>query len=1104
MNALTRLIPVAGLALVLLAVFYPLQPDRPNRQLPNPPVKPPKAHAWERAQWHVRKRLAEGQERLPMNALEPARLAAAALPRSNAGERFARQNPALKAAANWELLGPTETGGRTRRLVFDSTGTLYASGVSGGVWRLDNITGWQPLGDRLSNVNVGALAIDPSNDQVFFAGTGELYRRTSRPYSSMTGSGMFKTTNAGQDWVQLEPTLNDNFLYVSDIVISPNDSSRIYAATNTGIWRSDDGGASFVQTLSTNEGNGQLYEGCTDLLIRDDLGTDWVLATCASRSTDDRYYLPDLPLGACGLPCDGRIYLNRNGGGSDRWDVVLTEPGMGRTSMSAFPGDQNVVYALSASTVPGPDKTGDGVGDYDNGLHAVFRSNDGGETWNATLRNTSNDPVSTWMLAFAWQARTDGNTPYGAGWYNQAIVADPSSPDVVWVGGMQLYRSDDGGQTFGLTSNYYSDPDRPATFGPEMHPDIHDLVFDNFGRLWIGNDGGVWRASNITAPADRENDGYRTLLTSGVSFRPFVSNFTTTQFYHGTVSPDGEIVIGGMQDNGTEVRNLPGFAPGAWVDSFGGDGSYSAYDPAGPFFYFSAQNAVLFRMDADFQFTDLRDNLYAQAGSNDEFMFITPFELDTKNRSRIYLGGKRLLRGTSNGDFWSRASTAFGSTFHDKANAVAVAPNQDWVLVGTGNRIYKIVSASTASGSDQPLSTRPRGGWVSSLIFDPNNDSIAYATYSSFGGNHVWKSEDGGESFFPIDGEGAGRLPNLPVHSLAVSPFDPDHLYVGTDLGVFFTEDGGLSWQVEETGFGGAIVERVVINQPETAFGNSWLFAFTYGRGVWRVPLGLVDGEPGYRISPAVNGFWFDANQPGHGIQVQLLDVQGTPQLLVTWYVYEDGKPMWLIGSGAVNRDRAVVPMTITRGTGFGENFDPVSVVRDDWGNLELVFEDDQQLSFRWQSGYRSGQVGTLGLTRLSRAVDINVPEAPMGLCSTGVYWNPAEDGHGIVGETVLLNGEPGFAWSWFNYRDGEQLWLVGSGNFDGNRVISEAFVGLQGEFPPKFTQAEATVESWGSVEFEFTGERTFTARWTPQGQPEAPGSLDFSQLSVIGESGCQ
>ena len=1096
------LIGAASLGVVVTRVAEPPTVQPIDQSLDLPAI--PKAAAWERAQWHVQKRLGDGMDVLPMNALEPARLQMQSMSRSSAPSLYAKSfsDGNAKAAAAWEALGPNEKGGRTRRIVFDSKGVQYAAGVSGGVWRYESGR-WSALGDRLVNLNVGALAIDPTADNVLYAGTGELYRRTNRPYSSMSGAGIFKTTNAGEDWVQLESTLNDNFLYVSDIVVSPNDSSRIYAATNTGVWQSNDGGATFTQSLSTDNGSGNQYEGCTDLAIREDRNTDWVIATCSSRSTDDRYYLPGLLPATCNGPCDGRIYLNRDAAGGGNWQVTLSESGMGRTSVAVFDADPRILYALSASTVPGPDKNGDGIGDYDNGLHAVFRSDNGGQSWTATLRNTSSDPVSTWMLSFAWQARTDGQTPYGAGWYNQAIAVDPLDSNVVWVGGMQLYRSDDGGESFGLMSNYFGDANDPGTLGPAMHPDIHALEFDANGDLWIGNDGGVWLWASGSGTPDMVNDGYRTLLRNGAVYFEEVTGFTTTQFYHGSVSPDGSVVIGGMQDNGTDGRGLPFIGDDPWMGLLGGDGAISAYDASGPYIYVSAQNFQTFRFNPDFSFENIGAPARQAVPAPDDLLFITPYILDPTDPTRLYMAGKRLYRGTNRGEIWGQASAGFGTGFRDKASAIAASPTrQGWVLIGTGNAIYRTEVATLSAQSQQLASTSPRTGWVSSLTFDPNDEMIAYATYSSFGGDHVWKSEDGGKTFFAIDGVGEGRLPDVPVHSLAVHPGDPQYLYIGTDLGVFFTADGGDTWQVEETGFGGAIVEHVVINQPQNQ-GTSYLFAFTYGRGVWRAPLAEVDGLSSYTVSSAVNGFWYDEDEPGHGLQVQLIDQNGERKALVAWYVYDRGQPLWLIGVGGVDRDRIVVPMTVTQGTGFGDAFDPDQVIREEWGDVELIFSSDNDVAVRWQSAYNDGEAGTLAMNHLSSPVTIEPSESMVGLCSSGTYWNPVLNGQGILIDTVLVDGEPSLAWSWYSYRDGQQLWLVGTGAIQGNTVVSEAFVGNAGEFPPLFKANEADVESWGTVEFEFSASRDFALRWSPVNQPEGSGEEVFTQLAFLADQQC-
>ena len=129
----------------------------------------PKAAAWERAQWHVQKRLGDGMDTLPMNALQPARSRMESMPRSSAPALYSKSFSGgnAKAAAAWEPLGPNQKGGRTRRIVFDSIGVQYAAGVSGGVWRFESGR-WHPLGDRLVNLNVGALAIDPHADNVLY------------------------------------------------------------------------------------------------------------------------------------------------------------------------------------------------------------------------------------------------------------------------------------------------------------------------------------------------------------------------------------------------------------------------------------------------------------------------------------------------------------------------------------------------------------------------------------------------------------------------------------------------------------------------------------------------------------------------------------------------------------------------------------------------------------------------------------------------------------------------------------------------------------------------------------------------------------------------
>jgi photosystem II stability/assembly factor-like uncharacterized protein len=149
--------------------------------------------------------------------------------------------------------------------------------------------------------------------------------------------------------------------------------------------------------------------------------------------------------------------------------------------------------------------------------------------------------------------------------------------------------------------------------------------------------------------------------------------------------------------------------------------------------------------------------------------------------------------------------------------------------------VFQDDRATRATGSTRWAESRPRDGYPTWLAFDPTDEDVAYVTYGGFGGDHVWRTTNGGGSWQSLDGRGAAALPDLPVLSMAVDPGDPARLYLGTDLGVFVSTDGGDSWAVENTGFANVVTEALAIR--EGAFGQRELYAFTHGRGAWRVPI---------------------------------------------------------------------------------------------------------------------------------------------------------------------------------------------------------------------------------------------------------------------------
>ena len=161
-----------------------------------------------------------------------------------------------------------------------------------------------------------------------------------------------------------------------------------------------------------------------------------------------------------------------------------------------------------------------------------------------------------------------------------------------------------------------------------------------------------------------------------------------------------------------------------------------------------------------------------------------------------------------------------------------MAPSDsNYVLAGMSDGYIHRTTIGTTAGSATVWSyALPRSGYVSSLAFDPVHKNVAYATYSTFGGTHVWKSIDSGATWYGIDGSGPTGLPDIPMHSIVVDPTNRLTLYVGSDLGVFTSTDGGATWAVENTGFANVVTESLVRNGTN-------LYAFTHGRGAWRVAM---------------------------------------------------------------------------------------------------------------------------------------------------------------------------------------------------------------------------------------------------------------------------
>lgn len=769
----------------------------------------------EAAEYYAAKR---GGRTDPHASYELARTAMEQLPRySTVLDALVARGPRVRTDADadreinrWLPLGPGNIGGRTRTLVLDPTDTniMYAGGVSGGLWKTyDAGKTWDPVADDLANLAINSLVMDPHDHNVLYAGTGEGYFREVQRGTGLPlrGNGIFVTRDGAQTWTHLASTANvEDFHWVNDLVVSAHDSRRLYAATRTGVWRSDDSGTSWFRTLTPN-----VTGGCLEFAYRADTAGDYLFASCGTFE-------------------QATVYRSTNAEENQNWTAVLSEPNQGRTSLAIAPSDPTVVYAMAATNEPEPSKN--------QGLLAVYRSNASGDagSWTAQVTNTSPDYLSTLLLtnvnpATAEQCRGVGNATNSfttMGWYCNTIAVDPTNPDRVWAAGVDLFRSDDGGRSWGVASYWWAHP-AATSF---VHADQHAIVFhpDYNGttnrQMFAANDGGVFRTENPNADVAKGATGGCEVNRSKVEFLPLNHNYAVTQFYHGAVFPDGRRFIGGAQDNGTLYGDMSDGTDG-WTMRFGGDGAYVAIDPVDPRIVYSSYQfgRVVKSASAADQFNT------AWIGLNDDFLFITPFVIDPNQHTRLWIGGRSMWRSNDSATTWTRVSAQLPG----RVSAVAVAPgNASLVLAGTNSgEIARNANALASNGTTAWQLATPRSGFVSSINFDPVDANVVYATYAGFGGQHVWKSIDAGVTWASIDGL---FLPDIPVHSLAIDPTRRDRLFLGTDLGVFVSTNGGNTWAVENTGFAAVVTEWITIGQG--ARGPA-IYAFTHGRGVWRAEL---------------------------------------------------------------------------------------------------------------------------------------------------------------------------------------------------------------------------------------------------------------------------
>ncbi len=788
------------------------------------------------AEFYLLRRTGASEGDLPVERYEAARQRMERMPVVSVATGRAVTSKTGKQAdlGAWQALGPGNQGGRTKSLVIhpQDAKTMYAGAVTGGVWKtIDGGQNWMAMSDVFPTLGLGALAMDPSNPEVLYAGTGFWFNTLSGTNvfgSAPRGAGIFRSRDGAATWEPLGNPGGNLFRYVNDIIVSRGDSRRIYASTWAGIFRSTDGGQRWTLVLNRPTG---VLNGCQDLVMRTDQTTDYLFAACGTT-----------------VAGDAGIFRNTDAGGEGKWEKVFTVAAMGNTTLALAPSNQSVVYALMASN--GEDDMA-----WRNSLHGVYRSTTNGDvdTWEARVTNTDEAQVNTGLLStnqgfYSNQCSTNGEkTISGQGWIHNAIAVDPQDPDRIFVGGIDIYRSDDGGRNWGIAS-FWQVAETPGG----AHSDVLALVFppdyDGSGKpqMYAATDGGIYMTENARAAVATGERAGCTPFQNRVAWKPLHTGYQSTQFYTGSVLPGGGVFFGGKQDNGTMRGSLAGQKE--WIRLRGGDGAAVAADPRDPNTLFvSVQNLSLTRSRNGGKTLATAMRGITEPSAN--FAFIAPLAMDLKNPDRLYAGGRTLWRTTNQADSWEAMSAQL-PTAQGNVSAIAVSPIDGRVVMATSQGfVLRTGNALEATADTVWEATRPRLGYVTGVTFDPREPEVVYVVYSQFntaaGQSHVYRSRDGGRTWEGIDGKGDTGIPDIPVFCLLIDPEDSQRLYVGTDLGVFVTMDGGANWERDSNPFAAVPVETLVLDRGA---GLSYLYAFTFGRGVWRTQLPSAGTACSYEV----------------------------------------------------------------------------------------------------------------------------------------------------------------------------------------------------------------------------------------------------------------
>jgi len=686
-------------------------------------------------------------------------------------------------------IGPAVTSGRVNAFAVDPTdrAKYYAAVASGGVWKTVNAgTTWTPVFDNEGSFSIGAIALDPKNPATVWVGTGERNSQRSVGY----GDGVYRSDDGGRSWRNVGLKTSE---HVGRIAIDPRDGNVVFIAAqgplwsaggDRGLYKTADGGKTWKQVIKISE-----HTGVTDVVI-DPSNPDTMYAASWQRRRHFHTLINGGP--------ESAIYKSTDAG--ETWMRVRSglPPGdLGRIGLSISPADTNVIYA---SVEAG------------GGLSGVFRSSDRGATWERM------------------------GSVIAQGMYYGQIIADPKNVDRVYIPNVVFQVSDDGGRT-------------QRALGERLkHVDNHGIWIDpnNTDYLLVGCDGGIYES-----------------FDRGANWN-FKANLPVSQFYDVTVDNATPFynVYGGTQDNNSlggpaKSRSTVGILNSDWILTNGGDGFQSRVDPKDPnIIYAESQNGGLVRFDKR---TGDRVNIAPMEGKGIEsqrYNWDSPIIISPHSNTRLYFAGHKLFKSDNRGDDWSVISGDLSrgvdrnslpvmgkvwgpdaiakhqsTALWGNASALSESPKkQGLIYVGTDDGVIQITENDGGSWRKvDKISGIPELSYVQRILASQHDANTVFAVFNNHQNGdfkpYLIKSTDAGKTWTSI----ASNLPPRgSTYAIAEDHVNPNLLFVGTEFGFFFSNDGGGKWTQLRGGLPTIAVRDIAIQQSEND-----IVLGTFGRGIY-------------------------------------------------------------------------------------------------------------------------------------------------------------------------------------------------------------------------------------------------------------------------------